>query len=340
MASSTLPTVPPADSSSDALFEGIVRAMSKMVEKRDPYTAGHAEGVARLAMAIGREMGMGGEALKGLRIVGLLHDIGKVAVPAEILTKPTRLTALEREMVELHSTAGHEILQNIEFPWPVAKAVLQHHERMDGSGYPAGLRGPEIILEARILAVADLVDAMTTHRPYRAAIGIGHAMAELRRGTGLQYAEDVVAACLAAVERADRRIMVVDDEPSILEVLGEFMRRFGYEVRTFSSPQAALKSFADSPVPLVLTDLDMPGMHGIELIRRLRRISSESQIMVLTGRGGKEDAVEALRLGVSDFIDKPVSLPTLREIVEKAFHRFQEQRITPLDDLGGGASSA
>jgi PAS domain S-box-containing protein/putative nucleotidyltransferase with HDIG domain len=175
---------------------GTIHALGVTTERRDPYTAGHQERVARLAVAMGRKMGLSEDQLEGLRVAGLLHDVGKVSVPAEILSKPTALTAIEFSIVRVHPETGHAILQEIEFPWPVAAIVLQHHERMDGSGYPRGLRGDEILLEARILAVADTLEAMASHRPYRAAIGMKDALNEVALGRGTVYDEGAAAACL------------------------------------------------------------------------------------------------------------------------------------------------
>jgi len=243
-------------------FKGIVEAMSKMVEQRDPYTAGHAEGVSRLAVAIGYQMDLDEDTIEGLRVCGLLHDVGKISVPAEILTKPTSLTEMEFKMVKLHTRTGYEILKNIDFPWPVATVTLQHHERLDGSGYPAGLKGEQIIRESRILSVADVVDAMTTHRPYRPALGLGVALDEIKKGRRIIYDHEAVDACLEVIEKRERRIMIVDDEISILNLLKDFFTRIGHEVLAFESPKAALQSFAENPFPIVLTDLNMPEMHG------------------------------------------------------------------------------
>jgi PAS domain S-box-containing protein/putative nucleotidyltransferase with HDIG domain len=175
---------------------GTIHALGVTTERRDPYTAGHQERVARLAVAMGRKMGLSEDQIEGLRVAGLLHDVGKVSVPAEILSKPIALTAIEFSIVRVHPETGHAILQEIEFPWPVAAIVLQHHERMDGSGYPRGLRGDEILLEARILAVADTIEAMASHRPYRAAIGMKDALNEVALGRGTVYDEGAAAACL------------------------------------------------------------------------------------------------------------------------------------------------
>lgn len=311
-------------------FKDIAFAMAKMVEHRDPYTAGHVEGVSLLAEAIGRQMEMSEVAVEGLRISGLLHDVGKISVPDEILTNPTKLTDLEYGIVKQHSSAGHEILKSIRFPWPVAESTWQHHERLDGSGYPRALTEEKIILEARILAVADVVDAMTNHRPYRPAIGLGGAMEEIRKGSETLFDPDVVAACCKVIEKIDKRIMVVDDDVAVLNPLKEFLDISGYKVLAFDSPKAALESFRENPYPIVLTDLNMPEMHGLEFIRSLRKLTPDSEVMVLTGHGEKKEVVEALRLGVSDFIDKPVKIAVLHKVVEKAFQRSLKHTHLPL----------
>jgi len=176
--------------------EGTLQAVSAMVEQRDPYTAGHERRVGELAAAIGGEMGMSEHTVRGLRLSGYVHDIGKVAVPAEILSKPGRLSAIEMELIKVHPQTGYEVLKNVEFPWPVAEVILQHHERMDGSGYPHGLKGGEILQEARVMAVADVVEAMSSHRPYRPGLGIPAALAEVEKNSGKHYDPGVVAACL------------------------------------------------------------------------------------------------------------------------------------------------
>jgi putative nucleotidyltransferase with HDIG domain len=175
--------------------EGAVLAMSQVVETRDPYTAGHERRVAELATAVGRELGLGDAELDGLRLGSLIHDIGKIAVPAEILAKPGRLSTVEFNLIKQHAQSGYEILSVIDFGRPVADMVLQHHERLDGSGYPNGLTGEELLVETRILSVADVVEAMSSHRPYRAALGADAALAEIREGAGVRYDPDVVAAC-------------------------------------------------------------------------------------------------------------------------------------------------
>ncbi len=176
-------------------FFGIAEALSKVIEDRDPYTSGHSTGVAGLAEAIARTMGFPEDHVTGIYITGVLHDIGKMAVPVEILVRPGRLSDMEMSLIQIHPQAGYEILKGIEFPWPVAQAALQHHERMDGSGYPQKLKGDEIILEARILAVADVVDAMTHHRPYRPAFSLQDAVEEIKKGRGRLYDPQVVDAC-------------------------------------------------------------------------------------------------------------------------------------------------
>ncbi|MCX6564357.1 MAG: HD domain-containing protein [Candidatus Aminicenantes bacterium] len=175
---------------------GIIQVLSATTEKRDPYTAGHQKRVADLARAIGQEMGLAADRVEGLRIAGVIHDIGKVSIPAEFLSKPSRLTEIEYGMIKSHVQVGYDILQNIDFSWPLAEMVLQHHERMNGSGYPQGLIGENTLLEARILAVSDVVEAMASHRPYRPALGIAAALEEIAKNKGILYDPDVVSTCL------------------------------------------------------------------------------------------------------------------------------------------------
>ncbi len=177
-------------------FEGTVLALMSAVEMRDPYTAGHQIGVAKLACAIARELGLDENQIEGLRIAGLLHDTGKLNIPSEILTKPGGLTDIEYMLMQTHPQLGFEILRTINFPWPIAQMVLQHHEKMDGSGYPQKLKRNKIILEAKIITVADVVEPMSSHRPYRPALGIEAALAEIKKGKGKLYDPKVVVACL------------------------------------------------------------------------------------------------------------------------------------------------
>jgi PAS domain S-box-containing protein/putative nucleotidyltransferase with HDIG domain len=175
---------------------GTVRALASVVETRDPYTAGHQRHVADLALAIAREIGVSTDQIEGLRVAAIIHDIGKISVPSEILTKPGKLTDLEFGIIKVHSQSGYNILKDIDFPWPVAMMVFEHHERMNGTGYPRNLKGDEILLEARILAVSDVVESMASHRPYRASLGIEAALEEIEKNKGIIYDETVVDACL------------------------------------------------------------------------------------------------------------------------------------------------
>ena len=181
--------------------EGIINVVSNMSELKDPYTAGHQRRVAQLARVIAEEMGLPGETIEGIRIAGTVHDIGKLAVPAEILSKPGRLSEMEFSLLKGHPQAGYDILKTIDFPWPVAQIVLQHHLRLDGSGYPDILKGKEIMLEARIIAVADVVEAMSSHRPYRPSLGIEKALEEISQNRGKLYDPDVVDACLTVFRK-------------------------------------------------------------------------------------------------------------------------------------------
>ena len=180
-------------------MEGIVEAISVTVEMRDPYTAGHQKRVAHLACAIAREMRLSEDEIYGLHMASVIHDLGKITVPAEILSKPGQLSGLEYELIKSHVQAGYDILKQVDFPWPLADIILQHHERMDGSGYPNGLKQEEILLPARILSVADVFETIASHRPYRPSLGLQHAMDEIRENRGRLYDGRVADVCLALI---------------------------------------------------------------------------------------------------------------------------------------------
>lgn len=180
----------------EASVANTVNSIARMVELRDPYTAGHEERVGELAAAIASEMGFDETCQRGLRVAGMLHDLGKIGVPVEILIKPSRLLPGEFALVKEHAAYGFDILKDIDFPWPIAEVAHQHHERINGSGYPRGLSGTEILMEARIVAVADVVESMASHRPYRPSLGVEVALQEIERGAGELYDADVVRACL------------------------------------------------------------------------------------------------------------------------------------------------
>lgn len=177
-------------------LDEIVNAMSLTAEKRDPYTAGHQKRTTELALAVAREMGLTEHLIKGVQMAGLIHDMGKISIPAEILSKPGKLNELEIQLIRKHPQAAYEILKQIDFPWPVDLIVLQHHEKMDCSGYPQGLAGKDILIEARILCVADVVESIDSHRPYRPGLGIDKALEEISTNRGILYDPDAVDACL------------------------------------------------------------------------------------------------------------------------------------------------
>lgn len=177
-------------------FSEMLAAFSIAMEQRDPYTVGHQKNVAYMSVAIARDLGLSEERVKCLEMAALTHDIGKIGIPSEILNKPSSLTPLEFDMIKTHAQAGYDILKQVNFPGPVAEIVLEHHERLNGSGYPRGLKGEQIRLETRILSVADVVDAMTSLRPYRAALGLEEALAEISRGRDILFDGHVVDACL------------------------------------------------------------------------------------------------------------------------------------------------
>jgi HD-GYP domain-containing protein (c-di-GMP phosphodiesterase class II) len=173
-----------------------IQVLVSAVETRDPYTSGHQLRVADLAGAIAVEMKLTQEKIEGIRMAGAIHDIGKLSIPSEILTKPSKLTDLEFSLIKEHSRSGYNMLKDVESPWPLAQITYQHHERMDGSGYPRNLKGDEILIEARIMAVADVVEAMASHRPYRPSLGIDTALAEIEKNKGTHYDGAVADACL------------------------------------------------------------------------------------------------------------------------------------------------
>ena len=180
----------------DKTLDAVIQMVALTVEMKDPYTAGHQHRVSNLASAIAAEMNLSQEIIEGIRVVGAIHDIGKICVPAEILSKPGRITEAEFSIIKEHPRTGYDILQGIDFPWPVAQAVLQHYERMNGSGYPNRLSGENILLEARVIAVSDVVEAMASHRPYRPSLGVEKALMEISQGKNILYDSAVVEACL------------------------------------------------------------------------------------------------------------------------------------------------
>jgi len=188
----------------ERLTDDTIHMLATAIEKRDPYTAGHQRRVGRLAVALAERMGWPAEQLRAVRFAAIIHDLGKLYIPAEILCKPTCLSELERRLIEAHPLAGYEILKGIDFPWPIASIVHQHHERFDGSGYPRGLCRDDILPEARILGVADVVEAISSHRPYRPAMGDQKAVAEIRSGIGTHYDPEVAEAFFSLLDGEGR----------------------------------------------------------------------------------------------------------------------------------------
>ena len=177
-------------------MNAIIEAMAYTVETRDPYTAGHQRRVTNLARAIADEMGLDDDKKDGIRMAGVIHDLGKISVPAEILSRPGKLSSVEYQLIQTHPQTGYDILKSIEFPWPVAEIVYQHHEKINGSGYPRSLKGEEILIESKVITVADVVEAMASHRPYRPPRGLDKALEEITQNRGILYDPEVVDACL------------------------------------------------------------------------------------------------------------------------------------------------
>ena len=180
----------------EGMLNNNVNALVKIVELRDPYISGHQKRVSKLALAIARELGLPERDIERIKVAALVHDIGKISIPTEILSKPDKLAEAEFSLIKTHSHTGHDILMNINFPWAVEEIVLQHHERIDGSGYPRGLKDDEILIEAKIIAVADVVEAMSSHRPYRPALGIKKALEEISQNRGILYDPKIADTCL------------------------------------------------------------------------------------------------------------------------------------------------
>ena len=176
-------------------YKAFIRAVSLLTESQDPYTAGHQKKVSELAGCIAQEMGLPSDMIEGIRVAGIVHDMGKMSVPAAVVTKPGALTPFEFSIIKEHPQKAYSILMEIEFPWPIAEIVLQHHERLNGSGYPRGLKGDKIRLEARVLAVADVVGAISSHRPYRRDLGMEAALEEIHKNNGVLYDAEVTRAC-------------------------------------------------------------------------------------------------------------------------------------------------
>ena len=178
------------------ISEASINIAIKIAALRDPYTGDHQKNVADLSIAIANEMKYSNNIMQGVYLAGVIHDVGKMAIPSEILTKPGKISKEEFNLIKTHTQVGHDVLKDIDFPWPVADTVLQHHERLDGSGYPRGLKEKDILIEAKILGVADVVEAMSSYRPYRPALGIDAALEEISINSGVKYDPDIVKACI------------------------------------------------------------------------------------------------------------------------------------------------
>ncbi len=303
-------------------LEATTMALTNMVDSRDPYTSGHSQRVAELAVRVGAYMGMSEDDLTGLKFCGLLHDIGKGAIPLDILNKPGQLAGHERGIINEHPATAFRILENIPFPWPVARVVYEHHERLDGSGYPQGLKGDQIHPWALLLAVCDVLEAMTSHRPYRPAHTMKEAFQVLREGAGNKFDSAIVEAALASLSLNDRRVTVIDDNPEVLDVYCNFLQRANYEITSYNDPVEAIKKFAQNPTPILVTDMKMPGKSGLEVLQEVKKASPDTEVIMVTGHGDKDSVVKALRLGTSDFLEKPVQMAELQNAVERARERY------------------
>ncbi|NJL58843.1 MAG: PAS domain-containing protein [Desulfobacteraceae bacterium] len=308
-------------------FKGITIALSDLVESRDPYTAGHSRHVAEMAVMIGKEIGLSADELEGLHICGILHDIGKVTIPAAILNRPGKLSTYEWGMTSEHTTTAYDSLRHIPFPWPVADVVYQHHERLDGSGYPRGLKGDQIHPWSLIIGVADVVDAMTSHRPYRPGLPRQIAIDELERGRGMIYDPRFVDALIRSIHLEDKRIMIIDTESELLSGIVRELGIEGFEASGYNNPKEALAAFENKPFPLVITELYLPGTDGVQISLKIREISPTTEIIVITKYTSKEETLRVLRSGASDFLEKPLDLEIFIKSVHRAMRRFKGKKL-------------
>jgi putative two-component system response regulator len=298
-------------------FIGIAESLSSLVEVRDPYTVGHSKNVAALSGGIAGEMGIDENDREGLWISAMLHDIGKVSISEGILSKPGTLTKHEWGLIREHPTTAYQILRHVPFPWPIAEVIHQHHERLDGSGYPLGIKEQLIHPWARILAVADVVDAMMSHRPYRPKLSVHDTINELLQGRNTLYDGAIVDTCIRLLRRQASRILILDDDIDLVDVLAGTLRFRGLDVSGFHSPRQALEAFAKDPFPFVITDLWMPEMNGLEVMRRINRIEPTTRVILISGAGEKEHILEAMRLGAADFLEKPFDMDHFGSVVSK-----------------------
>ncbi len=308
-----------------------ISSLSSAIEMRDPYTAGHQAQVTKLAMTIGQEIGLAEESIEALQIAGMVHDIGKLGIPAEILSKPTKLTQIESDLIKTHAEIGFEILDKIEFPWPIAKIIHQHHERIDGSGYPMGLKNDEILLEARIIAVADVVEAMMSHRPYRPALGLEKALEEISRNKGTLYDARVVDACLKLLSKKEivveerrmknNKILIADDEIVSLNMLRSALTKAGYKVIAASNGTEAVE-LAKKHLPFVaILDINMPGMDGGDAAAAFKKNQETKDIPVifLSGLISPDEEISTAGGGSISLMAKPFKLDKLLNEVTKHF---------------------
>ncbi len=307
-------------------FKGITEALSELVESRDPYTAGHSKHVAELALKTGKEMGLSKEELEGLHVCALLHDIGKAIIPAGILNKPGKLSAHEWGFIKEHPTTAHETLRRIPFPWPVADVVHQHHERLDGTGYPLGISGDKIHLWARIIAVADIFDAMTSHRPYRPGLPLKEAIDELSTGLEIKYDSRVVEAMNRVLRLDDRRVMVVDYDPEVVQGISAELTLAGLEPIGFTESESALSAVLKHSFPIVITELEMPVTDGVALTRKIKGLHPETEVIMIAKYGSKEGSLRALRSGACDFLEKPINTTLFRKSINRALQRYASKK--------------
>ncbi|SDT88048.1 PAS domain S-box protein [Desulfobacula phenolica] len=307
-------------------FKGITEALSELVESRDPYTAGHSKHVAKLAVKVGKMMGLNKNELEGLNVCALLHDIGKAIIPAAILNKPGKLSKHEWGFIREHPTTAFETLRRIPFPWPVADVVHQHHERLDGTGYPLGISGDKIHLWARIISVADIFDAMTSHRPYRPGLPLKEAIDELSAGLNIQYDSKVVDAIIHVMRMNDSHVMVVDYDPSIVEGVSAELKLAGLEPIGVTTSGDALKKILEKSFSMAIIELEMPEINGVQLTQKIKSLYPDCEVILIAKCDSKEGSLKALRSGASDFLEKPINSILFKKSISRAVQRYASRK--------------
>ncbi|MBI5418573.1 MAG: response regulator [Deltaproteobacteria bacterium] len=303
-----------------------------LLEVNDPFFGGNSHITMEYARSVAEEMKLGQEMIDEIVVASLLHDIGRIGIKSEILTGKRQMTESEFKTVKSHCENGAKILETIDFPWKIRPIIIHHHERYDGKGYPSGLKGREIPIGSRVLAVVDAFAAMTANRPYRRSLNKDEAIQELHKNVGTQFDPEVVEIFTSVVERkyyfrgvgAKPKVLMVDDEVDYLTLLKLKLVNEGFDVVATDSAEEALKRMGEEKPDLVVADVIMPGMDGMAMFRKMREAGSElsdTPVIFLSGKDETQVKVEALYLGAEDYLTKPVELKELAARIRNIIRR-------------------